>query len=172
VVAEDLGLITPEVEELRDELGYPGMRVLQFAFDGSRDNPHLPANHSENSVAYTGTHDNDTAVGWWLSASPAEREQVAAALGGRSGEVEWLLMEMVARSEARLAVFPAQDLLGLGSHARMNTPGTAADNWSWRLDPDSLDPGLLLRLRELTDRTGRLAAGGGTDTTPERRTTS
>jgi 4-alpha-glucanotransferase len=167
VIAEDLGLITPEVERLRDDLGYPGMRVLQFAFDGSADNPHLPSNYTPNSVAYTGTHDNDTAVGWWNSATEEERSRVSALLGGQPGELHWRLMQLVAGSGANLAIIPAQDLLGLGSGSRMNTPGTSADNWSWRLrSADDLDHGIGDRLRDLTRETGRLVTPRAAQDTP------
>jgi 4-alpha-glucanotransferase len=159
VIAEDLGLITTEVEALRDALDYPGMRVLQFAFDGDARNPHLPENHPANSVAYTGTHDNDTALGWWRGASTEERERASDALPEDLEEVHWALIEAVFRSPARLAVVPLQDVLGLGSDARMNTPGTAASNWTWRFRAGALTEEARERLRELTRRTGRLPDG-------------
>jgi 4-alpha-glucanotransferase len=158
VIAEDLGLITREVEQLRDDLELPGMRVLQFAFDGSADNPHLPENYVANSVAYTGTHDNDTISGWWRAASREERARVEPRIRAFHGAVHWRLMELVAHSGANLAIFPAQDLLGLDSGARMNTPGTAADNWSWRLDDaGDLDTATLAQLREMTRASVRIA---------------
>jgi 4-alpha-glucanotransferase len=159
VIAEDLGLITREVEELRDALGFPGMRVLQFAFDGDANNPHLPENYTENSVAYTGTHDNDTTRGWFDGASPSERARILSRIAADTSDIHWQLIALVAASRARLAVVPAQDLLGLGNEARMNTPGTAADNWSWRFGglDDSGDE-IIARLREVTRQTGRLAA--------------
>jgi 4-alpha-glucanotransferase len=159
VIAEDLGLITQQVEELRDALGFPGMRVLQFAFDGDPKNPHLPANYPANSVAYTGTHDNDTVSGWWEAASEAERVRVGALIPGAGAEIHWALIRLVADSGANLAIVPAQDLLGLGSGARMNTPGTSAGNWSWRLrSMELLDPEVLRRLRGLTGGSGRLSS--------------
>ncbi|CAN5639780.1 4-alpha-glucanotransferase [soil metagenome] len=168
VIAEDLGLITAEVEELRDQLEFPGMRVLQFAFGDDSKNPHLPENHVENSVAYTGTHDNDTIVGWWKELSAKERTEVASRLPTSvSGDIHWQLMTLVARSKAKLVIFPAQDLLGLGSEARMNTPGTAADNWSWRLpDLNRIDRAIITRLRDLTRKTGRLEVGDAARETP------
>ncbi|HET8656639.1 MAG TPA: 4-alpha-glucanotransferase [Longimicrobiaceae bacterium] len=163
LVAEDLGLITPAVEALRDELDLPGMRVLQFAFDGDPGNPHLPRNYPANCVGYTGTHDNDTLAGWWEKASERERDAVRRLVGGDDGRpIEWEMMELLFRSDAALVVVPAQDVLGLGSGARMNTPGTVAGNWSWRLRPGELDDRLGRRLGDLARRTGRWAGGATT----------
>ncbi|HEX6926052.1 MAG TPA: 4-alpha-glucanotransferase [Longimicrobiaceae bacterium] len=155
VIAEDLGLITPEVDALRTELGYPGMRVVQFAFDGDPRNPHLPENYPEHTVAYTGTHDNDTIVGWWSTASPAERE--VARQRWRSSElpVHEAFIDLVFRSPARIAIVPLQDVLGLGSEARMNTPGTSENNWTWRLREGQPGPEDAERLRRLTCDAGR-----------------
>jgi 4-alpha-glucanotransferase len=167
VIAEDLGLITPEVEELRDALGFPGMRVLQFAFDGDQSNPHLPENYAENSVAYTGTHDNDTLRGWWDGATPSERVRILSRIPADTSDIHWQLIALVAQSRARLAIFPAQDLLGLGNEARMNTPGTAADNWSWRFGGfDGSGGEAMLRLLEITRETGRLASADVDQGTP------
>lgn len=157
LIAEDLGLITQEVDRLRDELGYPGMRVLQFGFDGDPRNTHLPDNYPEISVAYTGTHDNDTITSWWAGLREDERGPVRHLLGEHDPG-HWSFIEAVMNSRANLAVFPLQDILGLGSEARMNTPGRAADNWSWKLgDLPSADTAA--RLREVTGRGGRLPAG-------------
>ena len=153
LVAEDLGVITPEVEALRTEFGLPGMKVLQFAFDGSADNPYLPENFGEQSVVYTGTHDNDTTLGWWDALDEATRQRVRA----RSLEEEahdemampWGLIRLALSSTARLAVVPAQDLLALGSEARMNTPGTDRGNWSWRAERGSFDAALAARVASL-----------------------
>jgi 4-alpha-glucanotransferase len=150
LIAEDLGLITPEVEELRDELGFPGMRVLQFAFDGDPRNLHLPEHHVRNAVSYTGTHDNDTAVGWWRSLEEAERRQVSARLNGRKGEIHWELIRLALESRAQFAVVPLQDVLGLGSEARMNTPGVGAGNWEWRFREGTLTTEVQDRLLEVT----------------------
>lgn len=155
IIAEDLGLITAEVEELRDELSLPGMRVLQFAFDGDPRNPHLPENYPENVVGYTGTHDNDTSVGWWESLDRKTRERAGAALPPAEEPLHWQLLEMVFRSRAALAVAPVQDLLGLDSSARMNVPGTSSSNWSWRLRPGLLTAEVRGHLRRLTRSTGR-----------------
>ena len=155
LVAEDLGVITAPVERLRDELGLPGMRVLQFALRGSSRNPHRPENHTELSVVFTGTHDNDTALGWWASLSDEQR----AASGLDPREPNWSLIGRALRSRAVLAIVPAQDLLGLGSEARMNTPGRAEGNWSWRLEAGQLDSRVADRLRRETASAGRLPRG-------------
>ncbi|MQA90601.1 MAG: 4-alpha-glucanotransferase, partial [Gemmatimonas sp.] len=155
IIAEDLGLITPEVNALRDELGMPGMRVIQFAFDGDPHNIHLPRNYTNRSVAYTGTHDNDTITGWWSATNSLERERARAWMG--DGEPEgWDFIEAVLASPAATAIIPLQDLLGLSSGARMNTPGKASDNWTWRIGSNEPDGALAARLRELTERTDRL----------------
>ena len=158
VIAEDLGIITPEVERLRDELGLPGMRVLQFAFGGEDPaNPHLPGNYEHNAVAYTGTHDNDTCLGWYADARPGERQQLHALTGGE-GEMHWRMVEAVLRSGAGWAIVPLQDVLGLGGQARMNTPGVAEGNWAWRLRDGDLTPELAERLAALVRDTGRAPA--------------
>ncbi|MEM7482698.1 MAG: 4-alpha-glucanotransferase [Acidobacteriota bacterium] len=162
LVAEDLGVITPEVEELRDSLGLPGMRVLQFAFD-EPESVHLPHAAPKRSVAYTGTHDNDTSEGWFASL-PAERQRtVQTYLRTEGGEpIAWAMLRAIYASPARLAIAPFQDLLELGSEARINTPGKGSGNWSWRLAGlypwrEASGP----RLRALTESAGRLAAFGG-----------
>lgn len=167
VIAEDLGIITRSVEELRDALGFPGMRVLQFAFDGDPENPHLPENYPAHAVVYTGTHDNDTIAGWWEKASAEEREAVSARIGA-GGEIHWALISMVMESDAALAIVPVQDVLGLGSEARMNTPGTMAGNWSWRLHEGALTRDAQMRLLDLTRRTGRAPQPTGAKPEPGR----
>ncbi len=134
LVAEDLGFITPAVDSLRSAAGYPGMRVLQFAFDGDPANLHLPENCPSNTALYSGTHDNDTLVGWLESLPAAARETVQAYAGKASTPLHEALIERVLASPAALAVLPLQDLLGLNSQARMNIPGTESDNWHWRLE--------------------------------------
>jgi 4-alpha-glucanotransferase len=159
LVAEDLGVITGPVRALIERLGLPGMRVLQFAFPGGSANPHRPENHPRRAVAYGGTHDNDTAAGWWRSAGPRGRRaatEAAAALGIRDDRPHRLMVRMTLASPAGLAVVTAQDLLGLGSEARLNTPGTSRGNWRWRLRPGQLSPGLAAWLRERTEECGRL----------------
>ena len=153
LVAEDLGVITPPVVRLRKQLGLPGMVVLQWAFGGARGNPHALENHEEQSVVYTSTHDNDTARGWYQSLP--EREREATPLDPR--EPHWSLIELAHSSRAALSIVPAQDVLGLGSAARMNSPGTAAGNWRWRLRRGQLTDDLAGRLRESTARGDRLS---------------
>lgn len=135
LIAEDLGVITPPVEALRDRFALPGMKVLQFAFDGAADNPYLPANYAGHRwVVYTGTHDNATSRGWWDSLDHDSRWRFAALVGGSVHSPSWQLLELALASSADLAVVPVQDLLELDDGARFNTPGTASGNWSWRLD--------------------------------------
>jgi 4-alpha-glucanotransferase len=123
------------VEALRDRFDLPGMKVLQFAFDGAADNPYLPANYGGSRwVVYTGTHDNATSRGWWDSLDPDSRGRFAALVGGSVHSPSWQLLELALASSADLAVVPMQDLLELDDGARFNTPGTASGNWSWRLD--------------------------------------
>ena len=155
VIAEDLGVITPEVEALRESLGYPGMKVLQFAFGSDARNPHLPHNFTHNCVVYTGTHDNDTTVGWFASRSQKERAAVLRYLGRPPGEIHWEMVRLAFSSVATIAIVPLQDLLGLGTEARMNLPGKAEGNWEWRFTPDRLGTHLAERLRELAETYGR-----------------
>jgi 4-alpha-glucanotransferase len=151
VIAEDLGVITPPVERLRDELGFPGMVVLHWAFDGSPSSPHRLENHRERQVVYTGTHDTDTAVGWFRALRRRERE----ATGLDPDEPHWGMIELAMSSRAELAVVQAQDVLGLGSEARMNSPGRREGNWRWRLRRRELTEELAARLREASARHGR-----------------
>jgi 4-alpha-glucanotransferase len=152
LIAEDLGVITPPVYRLRDKLGLPGMAVLQFAFGGGPRNPHRPENQTERTAVYTGTHDTDTAAGWWNALPQRKR----ARTGLDPEEPHWSLIRLALRSRAGLAITPAQDVLGLGSEARMNTPGRASGNWSWRLEPGQLTDELAARLREETTAAARL----------------
>jgi 4-alpha-glucanotransferase len=163
LVAEDLGVITPGVERLRDELGLPGMIVLQFGFDpGVRGSPHHPDNHAENRLVYTGTHDHDTARGWYSSLDSGRRARMDEALAER-GIAErrswWALIRLAYASPSRVAMIQAQDVLGLGSDARMNNPARPSGNWRWRLGPRTLTPALARQLREVTEEAGRLAIG-------------
>lgn len=151
LVAEDLGVITPPVERLRDSLRLPGMHVMHWAFDGPRTSPHRLENHREAGVVYTATHDTDTTVGWWASLP----RELRAASGLDPAEPHWSLIEAAWSSRARLAVAPLQDVLGLGSDARMNRPGTAAGNWSWRLAGDELTSAAAARLRAVTEAAAR-----------------
>jgi 4-alpha-glucanotransferase len=152
LLTEDLGSITPAVVALRKRLGLPGMVVLQFGFGGGWSNPHRPENHPVDAVVYTGTHDNDTTAGWWSTLT--QREQRATGLD--PADPSWSLVELALASRARLAIVPAQDLLGLGSEARLNTPGREGGNWSWRLRRGQLTDELAQRLRAATANAGRL----------------
>lgn len=160
LVAEDLGIITPAVEALRDRYGLPGMKILQFAFDGSPDNPYLPARHIENSLVYTGTHDNDTTLGWWDSLDVEHQNRVSAAVDTSVGAMPWPLIVAALRSPSRLAVLPMQDLLALDGAHRMNTPGTTDGNWRWRFSWDDLPASLGLMFRQHLQDTQRLVALG------------
>jgi len=155
IIAEDLGLITPEVEALREELGFPGMRVLQFAFGGEADHAYLPHNYERNCVVYTGTHDNDTTLGWLNTASELERRNLRLYLGGRWDEIHWEMIRLALMSAADTVIFPLQDVLGMGSEGRMNTPGKAGGNWCWRYAPDMLGAAAGERLKTLTEVYGR-----------------
>jgi 4-alpha-glucanotransferase len=146
VIAEDLGLITPDVHELRDRLGFPGMVVLHWAFGGVPDSPHRLENHRELSLVYTTTHDMDTTVGWYRSLSEEERWHT----GLDPAEPSWSLLELAYASPAVLAMAPMQDVLGLGSEARMNRPGEAG-GWDWRLEPGQLEGADAGRLRRLAE---------------------
>lgn len=158
VVAEDLGVITPEVDALRLQFHFPGMKILQFAFDGSEDNPYLPQNHEPLSVVYTGTHDNDTTLGWYQSLDDAGRSKVNAYLPKDSAEMPWALIRTAMQSTSVLTIIPMQDLLALGSDARMNTPGTSEWNWSWRFSWDQVRPELAGDLHAQIALTERLVA--------------
>ena len=162
-VAENLGVITPEVEAMREEFGFPGMSLLQFAFGNDPQGPSFrPHNYSRELAAYTGGHDNDTTVGWWNSSGVGEstrtpedilkeRTFARAYLGFKDGEpINWVLIRAVLASVAKIAVVPLQDVLGLGSEARMNLPGTVSGNWKWRYQADALTTDVAARLRELT----------------------
>jgi 4-alpha-glucanotransferase len=152
LVAEDLGVITPRVHQLRDELGIPGMVVMQFGYGGPPSNLHRLENHPRRSVVYVGTHDCDTALGWWRTLSARERR----ATGLPGIEPHWELTEAALSSRAELAIVQAQDILGLGSEARMNMPGTSKGNWRWQLRPGQLTRRHAARLGELTAAAGRL----------------
>jgi 4-alpha-glucanotransferase len=159
LVAEDLGVITPAVGRLRDELVLPGMLVLQFGFDpDDPTSPHRPGNHVENRLVYTGTHDHDTARGWYESLADGQRALVHEALAERGiaeREPWWSLIRLAYASPSRVAMIQAQDVLGLGSEARMNNPARASGNWRWRVAARALTPALAARLREATESAGR-----------------
>jgi 4-alpha-glucanotransferase len=158
IIAEDLGVITPDVEEIRDSFGFPGMKVLQFGFGGTGEDPYLPHNHIQNCVVYTGTHDNDTTLGWWEACSEQERSFTQLYLGRDGSDISWDLIRVALASVADTAVVPLQDLLSLGSEARMNLPGRLGGNWGWRYTPEMLRGEVAERLRLLTGLYGRLPA--------------
>lgn len=151
LVAEDLGIITPAVTELRRRFSLPGMAVLQFAFDAFEDNPHKPRNITPDTVVYTGTHDNDTTVGWFRSLQPHEQRFVLENLGiGDPAGVLDAMMNAAMQSRAQLCVIPLQDVLGLDSNARMNVPGDGGNHWRWRFDWAQLTPGIAVHLKEMS----------------------
>jgi len=161
IIAENLGVITPEVESIRARFRFPGMAILQFAFGKDPQGPSFrPHNYSRELAAYTGTHDNDTTVGWWNSAGAndstrtpedvaKERAFASSYLNLHDEPIQWVMIRTILSSIADLAVIPLQDVLGLGSEARMNLPGTAKGNWRWRFQPGTLTPELAKRLHEM-----------------------
>lgn len=166
IVAEDLGFLTDEVRALRDHFGFPGMKVLQFAFSGGAESDHLPHSYPARSVVYTGTHDNDTVVGWWKrkphpdrpeekAEIQASREFVRRYLDTRGREIHWDFIRAALASVSDTAVIPLQDLLGLGSESRMNQPGLTEGNWAWRFEDGDLKESIADRLRELSETYGR-----------------
>ncbi len=155
LIAEDLGSMTPAIEKLRDSFGLPGMRILQYGFGGDAFNTNLPHTYTQNSVAYTGTHDNDTTAGWYKSAPKNVRTHCRKYLRSNGREMHWDMIDAVLRSVADTAIVPMQDVLGLGSGHRMNTPATANGNWSWRLESNAFTPEIAARLSEMTELYGR-----------------
>ncbi len=155
-IAEDLGAITPEVEELRDKFELPGMRILQYGFSGNPRDIHLPHNYVRNCVAYTGTHDNDTSAGWYRHASKQQKRLCKKYLHAPARDMHWSMVRGVLSSVADTAIIPMQDLLGLGSEARMNTPAGREPNWQWRLKGDDLRDETADSLREMAEIYGRL----------------
>ena len=167
IIAEDLGVITPEVDRLREQFGFMGMRVLQFAFGNDpKADDYKPHNYPRNCVVYTGTHDNDTTVGWFRDTNPesttqsikerkAERQEALKYLGTDGHEINWDFIRLALQSVAKMAVTPLQDVLGLGSEARMNIPGTASGNWRWRFSWDMITSEMKNRLLEMTRSSGR-----------------
>jgi 4-alpha-glucanotransferase len=155
VIVEDLGLITKRVDDLRLALGYPGMRVLQFAFGDDATNPYLPHNYDRNTVVYTGTHDNDTTEGWFTSLSDREKTRVARYAGLGAERISEKLIRLALGSVARSAIVPLQDVLALGNEARMNIPGMGTGNWDWRATPEQIDPARAVALGKMTALFGR-----------------
>jgi 4-alpha-glucanotransferase len=159
IIAEDLGTITPEVREIINLLGFPGMKLLVFAFgDDLASHPYAPHNYTKNCVVYTGTHDNNTVVGWFKNeARPEDKNRLFHYLGHQVNEnkVHWELIRLAMMSVANMVIVPMQDLLGLGGEARMNRPAIAEGNWKWRLMPEQLTLAIIKRLSEMTKIYGR-----------------
>lgn len=164
VIAEDLGIITPDVVAIMDKYHFPGMKILLFAFGGELgDNPYLPHNHVQNCILYTGTHDNNTAKGWFEKEATAEEKKNLFRYIGRKisvKEVSWELIKMAMASVANTVIIPMQDILGLGQEARMNKPSVAQRNWEWRLPTIDMEESLMNRLKEWTRMYGRVSNGG------------
>ncbi len=164
IIAEDLGVITPDVEALRDGAGFPGMKVLHFAFAADASDPYLPHNYIKNCVVYSGTHDNDTTKGWYAQVPEKERDYVRKYLARDDSNIAWDFMRLAFGSAADTAIVPLQDVLGLGSDARMNTPGLASGNWSWRFKWEQLPYWVAPQLREIAVVFGRVRSAGAVDT--------
>ena len=155
IIAEDLGVITDDVVALRERFGFPGMKILQFAFDSGEDNNYLPHTYDKNFVVYTGTHDNDTLASWYKEASVDNKKTVREYLGHKPENGNWDLIRLAHASTANMSVIPLQDYLGLGSDARMNTPGTTQGNWKWRFKPGDLNNNLAHKMGKMTKVYGR-----------------
>ena len=159
IIAEDLGVITDDVTRLRERFELPGMRVLQFAFSGGSSNAYLPHNHTRDSVVYTGTHDNDTSLGWFAGAPEHERRFAQTYLKTDGAQIGWDLIHAASQSPASMAIYPMQDVLGLGSEARMNRPGEPEGNWAWRFEWPEVADWHARRLREISSAHGRNGLG-------------
>jgi 4-alpha-glucanotransferase len=155
IIAEDLGFITPEVEELRDEFLFPGMKILHFAFDGDPDNDFLPHNYEQNCVVYSGTHDNDTSIGWFHSAPESEKHHMRNYTRSDGREPNWELIRLAMFSVADQAIFPMQDYMNLGNEHRMNLPGTVGKNWKWRYTDEMLHQVNKNRVKQLIYESNR-----------------
>lgn len=160
IIAEDLGLMTDGVIEMRDSFNFPGMKILQFAFDSDESNSFLPHNYPQNCVTYTGTHDNDTSIGWYNSAPDIEKHRVREYTKSDGKEIQWDLIRLGMLSVADQAIFPLQDFMNLDATHRMNTPGTVGDNWMWRFTPDMLHHIDKQRIRNLAKMGNRLNKDG------------
>ncbi|MEI7491029.1 MAG: 4-alpha-glucanotransferase [Bacteroidota bacterium] len=156
IIAEDLGVMTPEVEDLRDSFGFPGMKILEFAFDSSEENDYIPYSYNKNCIVYTGTHDNDTVVGWFNKASEADKQQVLDYINCTEKGIHWSFVRLAWASVANTAIVPMQDLLGLDSGSRMNLPGTTGGNWKWRTRLGDFSDELAESLAHLTKLYGRI----------------
>ena len=158
IIAEDLGFLTPSVRKLVEDTGFPGMKVLEFAFDNTRDSDYLTYKYSENCVVYTGTHDNDTLQGWYGVMDPELRQFAMDYMGNKRtprGEIHWDFIRLALQSKAGLAIIPVQDYLGLGSWARINEPSTLGKNWRWRMKSEDLTREILEQCRNMAELYGR-----------------
>ena len=156
IIAEDLGVITPDVVAIREKFGLPGMKILQFAFDGEAENPFLPHNYVPNCVAYTGTHDNDTVLGWYQRVPETERDHYRRYMDRDGSHVSWDLIRGVWSSVAMFALAPMQDFLELDNSARMNYPGNPSGNWTWRMSKGMASENLRRRIYDFNQLYGRL----------------
>ena len=159
IIAEDLGFLTPTVLQLVRDSGFPGMKVLEFAFDQTEDSAYLPHKYGENCVVYTGTHDNDTLVSWFAGMNDHDRAFAREYIGNEhtpEDQVHWDFIRLAMSSVAKLAVIPVQDYLGLGTEARTNEPSTLGKNWRWRMRSGDLEDGLIRKCRRMADIYGRL----------------
>ena len=159
IIAEDLGFLTPQVHEMLKKSGFPGMKVLEFAFDDTENSDYLPHKYTENSIVYTGTHDNETLVGWYETMSRKDKSFAREYMGCRhtpKKEMHWEFIRLAMASPAKLAVIPVQDYLGLGAEARINEPSTLGKNWKWRLLPGELTSDVLKQCRRMAKLYGRL----------------
>ena len=155
IIAEDLGLITDDVVKLRDDFGFPGMKILQFAFDSNEQNDYLPHTYKKNFAVYTGTHDNDTTKAWYESISENDKNEVNEYLCKNGENICWSLIRLAHSSVANFSIIPLQDILEKGTEARMNIPGTTEGNWKWRFKKDEVNPKVASKLSHLTKLYGR-----------------
>jgi 4-alpha-glucanotransferase len=159
IIAEDLGFLTESVLELVKKTGYPGMKVLEFAFDSREESDYLPHNYNENCLVYTGTHDNETIGSWYENISPQDLELSKAYLNNYHSdrsEIHWDFIRLAQQSVAKLCIIPVQDYLGLGHEARTNTPSTLGNNWKWRMYPDEITEEIALKIRKMVKLYGRI----------------
>jgi 4-alpha-glucanotransferase len=166
IIAEDLGVITPAVEALRDQFAFPGMKILQFAFGGERNSAFLPHNFDRNCVVYTGTHDNETTLGWYRNATPDEQDHVRRYVARDGSDIAWDMVRLAYASVADTAVVPMQDLMSLDNEARMNFPGKTGGWWTWRYRPEMLTAQIANRLTEITELFGRVPQPGAEEEGP------
>ena len=158
IIAEDLGFLTETVKQLLDDTGYPGMKVLQFAFDSREDSDYLPHNYTKNCIVYTGTHDNNTIKGWYKEISSEDKQMSVDYINNKyskEDEIHWDFVCLGMRSVADTCIIPVQDYLGLDSEARINTPSTLGNNWTWRMSKGSLSKDIIEKIRMLTKLYGR-----------------